>query len=87
MINSRILAIASVFKVLFDYLDDENPRSMFGERLKFFSMWALCQMSAMVDIFGDEQTFYFAFFTFTLATIVAAFILSRFITLNPSYHN
>lgn len=38
--------LTSVFKVLFDYLDDENPRSMYGERLKFFSMWALCQMSA-----------------------------------------
>lgn len=25
--------LTSVFKVLFDYLDDENPRSMFGERL------------------------------------------------------
>lgn len=40
----------------------------------------------MVDIFNDEQTFYFAFFTFTMATIIMAFILSRFITLNPSYH-
>jgi len=41
----------------------------------------------MVDIFKDEQTFYFYAFTFTLATVVAAFILSRFITLNPSYHS
>lgn len=45
-ITFAVKILTSVFKVLFDYLDDENPRSMFGERLKFFSMWALCQMSA-----------------------------------------
>lgn len=48
-----------------------------------FVLW----LSKMVDVFQDEQTFYFAFFTFTLTTIVAAFIISRFLTLNPSYHS
>lgn len=42
--------------------------------------------STKMNIFADEQTFYTFFFTFTIATIVGAFILSRYIKLNPSYH-
>lgn len=32
-ITFAVKILTSVFKVLCDYLNDENPRSMFGERL------------------------------------------------------
>ena len=53
------------------------------ERNKFHGN---CLFLEMQWIFEDEQTFYFAFFTFTVATILAAVIASRFIKLNPSHH-
>jgi len=41
------------------------------------------QFPAFTDIF-DEETFYIFAFCFTCATILVAFIASRFITIKPS---
>lgn len=52
-ITFAVKILTSVFKVLFDYLDDENPRSMFGERLKFFSsgLCVKCRLPTVNNFF------------------------------------